>query len=88
MTKEAEFHKKFPLKGVITGCDNRTPEGYRRVVRLRETAYMWIDPRGERWWKKTGYRVGTHIAPLYKIRLLEAEEVPSNPINMGNATAD
>lgn len=39
------------------GVDARTPGGYKRKVKLRETKTMFISECGRRYIKKNGYRV-------------------------------
>jgi hypothetical protein len=51
--------------GIIVGCDVRTPQGYRRKVRFRETKTMWISECRMRFSKRNLRGFGNW--PLYKL---------------------
>lgn len=59
---------KLTHKGVLIGCDGRTPKGYRHIVKLRETKNFWVGEHGTKYKKTYGYPVGEKW-PMYKLVL-------------------
>ncbi len=53
-------------KGLLVGCDSRTPDDYTRVVFLRETKLYWIDQYGTKYKKSTG-RKPNEQWPMYRL---------------------
>jgi len=59
--------------GWIVGCDARTPAGYRRKVRLRETKTLWVSECRRRFSKRVYLQETGQEWPLYQ---LESEPEP------------
>jgi hypothetical protein len=62
-------------QGRIIGCDARTPDGYSRLVNLRQTKTLWIDGNGSRWSKKNGYPSPVRRLPPYRLDLTTVAEL-------------
>ena len=57
------------------GCDNRTPDNYRREVFIRETKNFWITTKGMKYHKHNGSCLGDW--PTYKIILESIKPLPT-----------
>ena len=55
----------FTHEGYVIGCDARTPDNYRKKVRLRETKTLWVTESGVRFRKPHGRVSGDF--PLYRV---------------------
>jgi len=63
-------------EGRIVGCDARTPDGYSRLVRLRETKTLWIDANGQKWSKaRLGIPAGSNVMPRYRLDLSSVQTI-------------
>lgn len=61
--------KKFTHVAYKVGSDARTPDNYRAIVFIRETANFWVDKYGSKYSKNDGHGTGTW--PMYKITSLK-----------------
>lgn len=59
--------KQMTHKGMMRGCDNRTPDGYSYPITLRETANFWIDKNGKKYRKRSGTAIPAESWPLYRL---------------------
>jgi len=57
------------------GCDNRTPDNYRRIVLVRETKNFWITAKGTKYKKSHGVTLGNW--PMYEIVLKSIKPLPT-----------
>lgn len=55
--------------GRVRGCDTRRPAGYSRLIRLRQTATLWIGEDGTRWSKHGGWKSPRETRPLDRLDL-------------------
>lgn len=61
--------KKFTHTGKMVGCDNRTRDGFFRIIKLRETSNFWVDEYGEKFRKLTGSSVNGGSWPMYRLEV-------------------
>ena len=72
--------KPMTHQGFIAGCDSRTANDYRQLIRLRETKCYWIDKHGCKY-DKNGHASG--LWPVYRL-LIETVEPLAGTLG-GNA---
>lgn len=65
---------KFPLIGLIRGCDARTKPGYSCRVWLRETSNFYVSENGVKYRKRNGSQVGAGSFPLYYLDVKTVHE--------------
>ena len=62
---------KFTHEGILYGCDSRTPDNYRRKVKLRETKCYYVTEHGDKYRKRLSFgfhRLAGVIAyPMYML---------------------
>ena len=66
---------KFTHEGILYGCDNRTPDNYRRKVKLRETKCYYVTEYGDKYRKRLSFGFH-HLAGSHPLYLLgDVQEV-------------
>jgi hypothetical protein len=71
--------KKEPTHAVmLRGCDNRTPDGFKQRIKVRELKTYFVDSGGTRYDKKTGFVKGQKW-PLYYLDLETLESLNETP---------
>ena len=55
---------KWTHFGYVRGNDARRPKGYARLIRLRQTATLWVGEDGTRWSKVGGWPVPQEKWPV------------------------
>jgi len=72
------FARRLTHTGIVRGADCRTPDGYRREVKLKWKGLLCIAENGRAYHSRDGYPL-TYDWPLYKLDIDSVRPLETSP---------